>query len=946
MELLSPKESVSFWPEHSVLAFPFQIAIMRNERSDQRGSFPGDKPDWMKLLRELWVARSGYALLSRVSDERQYLDLACGRLIVRADVDRRRGAPRLWLSGGGMGVRFGGNHELRRFLAHGVPIRHGGIWIGGNHDFRKRYEHDRLYASGRYIEQIIEQVAECVAGDDEEPRAAIAPARGEQIVLLDALQRIADAEFELEQRAAQIEPGFHYFAARAEARRSTVKRYFRLSLVEDDCARLRDASTAIKTLSLEETPGHRLLVELENAHLDDSDILISTVRQTTRDDVPANGVLQLSASPKQYEARRKALAALRDGVARNTWLASCASETQQLKPFPLVPFVPSDGFAPNPSQADAIAKGLATPDYMLVLGPPGTGKTTVIYSWVERFVAEGKRVLITSHGNRAVDNVLARVARDKTFTCVRLGNESKLSSNMRELLLDNCAVELQRTIASSIDERFAGVGRVRDHYQRVLRALASSLPLAEVASELRACEAALAQELTPLRRALDLGQGESWKAAVATFESLSAATALQLQRNAAALARGGWLWLFHRVRAFMHRRRAAKLQRRLDALRNELHATARTQQDRLEGVAAVVGEWHALLTSQRQQGLYSLLLRLVDVVGATCIGIDTNRYFGDAEFDVVIVDEAGQIQLHNLAVPMAKGAKVILVGDHKQLPPVPDPTLVAELATRDELEERKTDGELLECSWFERKWKMAPEDRKAMLDTQFRCPSTISEFIAEAFYDGRYFAGGDTASRTPLLPDFTSTLVFIDTSGLPPKQRFEQRLEGAFAGNRLETRLVVEVVEYFAARLPALLEDNELGVIAPLKLHVEEIKREFARLKARGGLAGLAAPPAELVATVDSYQGQERDLIVYAAGRSNAGNKVGFLADWRRLNVAMTRAKRQLVMIGDLATLTGRSEQEARDGEFKRAMRVLVEHVRRRGQLIPAAAWLRATEGR
>ncbi|TKF94750.1 AAA domain-containing protein, partial [Vibrio sp. F13] len=139
----------------------------------------------------------------------------------------------------------------------------------------------------------------------------------------------------------------------------------------------------------------------------------------------------------------------------------------------------------------------------------------------------------------------------------------------------------------------------------------------------------------------------------------------------------------------------------------------------------------------RQQALYKILIENVNVVGATCIGINTKALFRELDFDVVIVDESGQIQLHNLIVPLSRANKAILVGDHKQLPPVVSDEVLEEVEAKDFGDYK----DLYRLSWFEHLWNAAPDDRKIMLDTQFRCPSIISDFVSEAFYEGNYFAG-------------------------------------------------------------------------------------------------------------------------------------------------------------------------------------------------------------
>jgi superfamily I DNA and/or RNA helicase len=232
-----------------------------------------------------------------------------------------------------------------------------------------------------------------------------------------------------------------------------------------------------------------------------------------------------------------------------------------------------------------------------------------------------------------------------------------------------------------------------------------------------------------------------------------------------------------------------------------------------------------------------------------------------------------------------------------------------------------------------------------MLDTQFRCPSNISDFISDAFYDGAYFASPAMKTKRPILPEFLSTMVFIDTSALPFARRGERTRQGVdreeVLGNPCESEIVLAVLELVGDRLPEIAAKGEIGIIVPYKNHVAEVVQLVNTARRRGRLGSLSTPAAELVSSVDGYQGQERDVIIHAFTRSNPRGAVGFLQDWRRLNVGMTRAKRQLIMVGDLSTLSAAPRRvEAMDAEFKAAMALLRRRLQSDGQLVSAAFWM------
>ncbi|MCK5293657.1 MAG: hypothetical protein KAJ49_03320, partial [Arcobacteraceae bacterium] len=339
----------------------------------------------------------------------------------------------------------------------------------------------------------------------------------------------------------------------------------------------------------------------------------------------------------------------------------------------------------------------------------------------------------------------------------------------------------------------------------------------------------------------------------------------------------------------------------------------------------IISIWEKSMHNERQSSLYTTILEYVDVVGATCIGINSNKLFADIPFDVVIVDESGQIQLHNLMVPLSRASKAILVGDHKQLPPIINDELEVEL------EDQGFDPTFLQKSWFEILWNQMPNDHKTMLDTQFRCPVIISDFVSSAFYESKYFAGSGMELKKPILPEYNTTMTFIDTSKVYPSYEKSRRVNGRteVLGNEVETAIIIETLKNFIKKLPYLASKNEIGIIVPYKNHVLEVKRTIKKLKLDIGNLNLE----DLVASVDSYQGQERDVIIFAFSRSNKGGNIGFLADWRRLNVAMTRTKKQLIMVGNLKTLT-KDNQRKHEEEFKSTMRILQKELNSKNSII------------
>jgi superfamily I DNA and/or RNA helicase len=307
------------------------------------------------------------------------------------------------------------------------------------------------------------------------------------------------------------------------------------------------------------------------------------------------------------------------------------------------------------------------------------------------------------------------------------------------------------------------------------------------------------------------------------------------------------------------------------------------------------------------------------VIAATAIGVDSGRdgaRVADLDFDVAIIDEASQAHIMDLVVPLSRARAAILVGDHRQLPPYLDEGL------RQRCLAEGISFEWLETSVFELLWDRIPKTHRARLDVQFRMPAAIADFLGSAFYEGELAsAPSKLEQHTPPVSDlFAAAVVFVDTSDDP--RRAETPLTQGFL-NRCEADLCAEL----GVALPA---DRSLGVIAPYAAQVGAIRQSLARA---GGLSARDPWLVDNVATVDSFQGQERDVVIVSLTRSNPAGEVGFVSDLNRLNVTLSRAREQLVIVGDLSTLSAGDGGRRRE-EFATFIRDLVEHLRLHGDVI------------
>ncbi len=276
------------------------------------------------------------------------------------------------------------------------------------------------------------------------------------------------------------------------------------------------------------------------------------------------------------------------------------------------------------------------------------------------------------------------------------------------------------------------------------------------------------------------------------------------------------------------------------------------------------------------QAVESVLNRAT-VVCATLTGLDS-EILGQRTFDLAVIDEACQSTEPACWLPLARCRRVVLAGDHCQLPP----TVVSAEAAR----------EGFGVSLLERLVGLHGAEVTRRLRVQYRMHEAIMAFSSREFYEGELEAHPSVAGH--LLRDLpavsaaplTETPVkFLDTAGAGYDEEVEP--DGASRLNREEARLVARKVR---ALLEAGVRPEGLAVIAPYAAQVRLLREEL-------GVPGLE------IDSVDGFQGREKEAVVVSLVRSNAEGEIGFLADVRRLNVAWTRARRKLFVVGDSATL-------------------------------------------
>ena len=269
------------------------------------------------------------------------------------------------------------------------------------------------------------------------------------------------------------------------------------------------------------------------------------------------------------------------------------------------------------------------------------------------------------------------------------------------------------------------------------------------------------------------------------------------------------------------------------------------------------------------------------VIASTLVG-SANRLLQGMKFATLFIDEAAQALEAACWIPISKVSRVILAGDHCQLPPT-----VKSLAAMH-------GG--LDKTLMERIVENKP-DVVTLLKMQYRMNDDIMRFSSDYFYHGEVESAPNVKHRGIL--DYDDAIAWVDTSDMEAREEFVGETFGRI--NKTEAKLTLAVLQHYFEKIGKeriLDEAIDVGIISPYRAQVQFLrhlikKQEFFK------------PYRHLISvnTVDGFQGQERDIVLISLVRANDEGQIGFLRDLRRMNVAMTRARMKLIILGDSTTM-------------------------------------------
>ncbi|MFF4150068.1 AAA domain-containing protein [Streptomyces sp. NPDC001651] len=638
--------------------------------------------------------------------------------------------------------------------------------------------------------------------------------------------------------------------------------------------------------SVAEYPYSRPLDRGEVTNLTDGTLVLRMTRPKAV--LPSRGVLlpSIGQSKGAIDRQRDALSAVADGQSANPLLRQYIDNPATI---PVGPPTDVTGWVRvdlDKSKRDVVAHALGTQDLLLVEGPPGTGKTTVIAEIVEQTLKRNAhaRILIVSQTHIAIDNALARLENAGVTGLVRLGrvDDPRVAASAQPLLLDRQVKKWTQSVRARaekyLDEVAAGNGLEAHHLRAALlleELAAVAADLAHVTARLQELSTRPAPERTSSAREL----GEEIVTARARQEQLLGQRAELFTQIQATLT--GELTLREDLSASDAR----------DAVAVLLGPSGPGR--KLMDLLRLQGEW--LQRIGTDQDLITAFLRTRQVVGGTAIGFLGHRAVRDLEFDLCIFDEASKATATEALVPLARAKRWVLVGDTNQLPPIDEDLLRNEQIMAD----HQLIPELVKTTLFQYFANCTDAPVKHLLREQYRMAPAIGNMISSCFYGGKLISPNDHA--LPGYDGINKAILWLDTSALESRRESDRTGTETSISNRLEAKLAMnrlKVIDQAIEKKVIQVPDGrplDVLVIAPYGRQVDELTRELAFLKTH--LKHIAPE----VLSVDAVQGRECDLAVFSVTRSNTRGHFGFLGEpyWRRINVALSRARFGLIIIGD-----------------------------------------------
>lgn len=543
-------------------------------------------------------------------------------------------------------------------------------------------------------------------------------------------------------------------------------------------------------------------------------------------------------------------------------------------------------------KASILAKAVGVQDVLAIEGPPGTGKTKLITEIVVQWLRRNPehRILLSSQTHIALDNVLERVAElDSSVQMIRIGrsDEAKISDQSKKLLLER---RVEAWIAEVRQASEAEMTRWADANGVDRETVATGMKVERLLQVLKR-ESDVREEIASMKGERKNAEcaAQSGSAGVIDDEELEEETT-QLDSEIGLLQRE-----FQTLRE-----EEKKLRESMKAMGG--YAAELAGSDDIGDLAdwamhflnsdpaveacrkrlALLEDWQ--LRVGRSPDFNAALLSSAQVIAGTCVGIAGVRGMEEVSYDLCIVDEASKATPTEILIPMVRSRRWIIVGDPKQLPPFFE-ELGDDLLS--EFDDKEVKATILDR--FVDTHEGLPTGCRAELRNQYRMIKPIGDLVSECFYDKR-LNSPITTHGLKLELALNAPVTWFSTHMLTSRS---ERPEGQTFQNPAEVRVVRRLLQRLQFVAKAQKRRFTVAVIAGYTAQVKVLREMESQ--------GVAEwPDLDVVCnSVDAFQGRQADVCIYSVVRSNSHGDLGFLREQPRLNVALSRGKSALAIVGD-----------------------------------------------
>ena len=561
----------------------------------------------------------------------------------------------------------------------------------------------------------------------------------------------------------------------------------------------------------------------------------------------------------------------------------------------------------NIAQKETAKAAVGTQDFLLVEGPPGTGKTTFITEVILQTLQSNPeaKILLTSQTHVALDNALERIKnQNSSLKMVRIGNHEKVSNNIHDLLLEEQMEHWRDEVFNKSQGFIDTWAKQHDLSQNEITMANLFQQIKEAVNKLNNFKK---ESETCKQQQNEISQRPELKSYFLNYDFNDPKAELpenlpndikdelellskeikdkEKQAKEVRAHQKETAKQLHQVSKIDEQELLKMSVHELEGYENILIDPNQPEAKKLRTLMKIQQDWFDIFGRTDSDRFNAAFLKRSQVVAGTCIGLARN--ITEVEFDLCIIDEASKATATEVLVPIARSRRWISVGDIKQLPPFQDEAS-RNLAFLDKYD---LDTEEIKETLFAYLLKNLPDTNRKLLNIQHRMVKPIGDLISECFYKD---VGGIESARDDIDHDLNTVIpkpvTWFTTTRLPNCR--EEATNKSYS-NIAEINEIIKILSKINKMATTLNKKYTVAVLTGYSSQLKLLNR-----KSDSELNNCQALKIEYN-TVDAFQGREADIAIYSITRSNKNGSLGFLKDIERMNVALSRGKFGLIIVGD-----------------------------------------------